>query len=63
MRQLLTLLLIWASVSSFAQSINLVGKVEDAFLHIPLPKARITVFTTDSTMVQDSVFIVLYKKL
>ncbi len=41
-------------------TVGLVGKVEDAFLHMPLPGARVTVFSQDSTMVQDSVRIVSF---
>lgn len=39
---------------SFSQQL-FIGSVRDSFLKIPLEKARITLFTTDSLVVQDSI--------
>ena len=36
------------------EKVSLVGPVEDGFLKMPLPDARVSVFTTDSTVVVDS---------
>ena len=36
------------------EEVSLVGPVEDGFLKMPLPDARVSVFTTDSTVVVDS---------
>ena len=36
------------------EEVSLVGPVEDGFLKMPLPEARVSVFTTDSAVVVDS---------
>ena len=43
-----------------AQTVSLVGRVEDCFLKKPLPNALISIFRGDSTLVADSVNVMTY---
>ncbi len=55
MKRLLTFLLLCLSfVCSFSQQL-IIGSVRDAFLKTPLLHARVTLMTTDSIVVQDSI--------
>ena len=54
----LTLLLCVFFVASSAQQL-IFGSVRDGFLKTPLEKARVTLLTTDSVIVQDSIKVTL----
>ncbi len=61
MNRLFTLLLLSLSfVCSFSQQL-IIGSVRDAFLKTPLLQTRITLLTTDSVVVQDSIKVNLNK--
>ncbi len=62
MRQLLLLVLLCVfHITSSAQQL-IIGSVRDAFLKVPLVQARVTLLTTDSIIVQDSIKISLNKR-
>ncbi len=60
-RLLLLILFCGFCVTSSAQQL-MFGSVRDAFLKIPLPQARVTLLTTDSVIIQDSIKVNLQKR-
>lgn len=60
-RLFLVFLLLCSFTSSSAQQM-IFGSVRDAFLRVPLADARVTLLTTDSVVVQDSIEVSLRKR-
>ena len=59
-RCFLILFVVFCWSSHQAQTVSLVGRVEDCFLKKPLPNALISIFRADSTLVADSVNVMAY---
>ena len=51
----LFVMMYFSCIQIFAQTLNLIGDVEDEFLQKPINNVRITVMNPDSTVVTDSV--------
>lgn len=62
MRQLLLFLLLFLSYLTASAQQLIFGSVRDGFLKTPLAKARVTLLTTDSVVVQDSIKVELNKR-
>lgn len=61
MRYLLSFLLALACLTASAQQL-IFGSVRDGFLKTPLADARVSLLTTDSIVVQDSIKVTLRKR-
>lgn len=55
---LVYILLLFCCVHTSAQTVEIVGEVEDAFLQVPLSGVRISILNPDSTVVVDSAKVV-----
>ena len=55
---LVRILLLFCCVHTSAQTVEIVGEVEDAFLQVPLSGVRISILNPDSTVVVDSAKVV-----
>ena len=58
---LLYILLFFCCLHTFAQTIEIVGEIEDDFLKVPLSGVKVSIFNPDSTVVVDSAKIVDFR--